>query len=125
MSWKFPSAAARRAPIGIYRRKWSNSGGPQCESAPGREATIWNRSEVTAATLVAIPSYLIENVRPSEHVECARRKDPMEARKISSWDDFSKAIRENAFGDWIYRGVTQKEYIGLTNGTAYEGMTGP
>jgi hypothetical protein len=49
----------------------------------------------------------------------------MEARKISSWDDFSKAIRENAFGDWIYRGVTQKEYIGLTNGTAYEGMTGP
>jgi len=37
----------------------------------------------------------------------------MEARKISSWDDFSKAIRENAFGDWIYRGVIQKEYIGL------------
>lgn len=79
----------------------------------------------TAATLGAVLPYPTENMRPSEHVECARRKDPMEARKISSWDDFSKAIRENAFGDWTYRGVTQKEYIGLTNGTAYEGITGP
>jgi hypothetical protein len=79
----------------------------------------------TAATLGAVLPYPTENMRPSEHVECARRKDPMEAHKISSWDDFSKAIRENAFGDWTYRGVTQKEYIGLTNGTAYEGITGP
>jgi hypothetical protein len=57
---------SRRA--GTYRhlsKLMVELGGAQCVCAPGREATIWNRSAATAAMPGAVPTCLIENVRPS------------------------------------------------------------
>src|ERR1700730_18551144 len=37
----------------------------------------------------------------------------MKARNIKNWNKLSKAIREAAFDDWIYRGVCRREHTCL------------